>query len=185
MSTQKADNIVASGANAPAAGSALATPLADSPAGIAPVRSGKWGWIVVGSCMVVGAVLGVLNLVIAVNSADEITRKTEEMRKRGAVISGFECVTETLDWHDNTCDAVAKMCIDSVPRIVAECLAAQDRTALCAEIGNDEKPSQWAYNKCKARGVDRKSKKGIKESCTQAWRALDSWCKSGQKGVAL
>ena len=34
-------------------------------------------------------------------------------------------------------------------------------------------------------GVDKTSPKPAKESCTLAWRAFDTWCKSGQKGVAL
>jgi len=185
MSTQTAGNIVADGATAPAAGSAPAKQTPEGPAGDAPIRSGKWAWIVIGACMVIGAVLGATTYFRAAKGAEGVGDKMREMRERGAVMTGPECVADTLDWHDKTCDAPGRMCIDAVPRVVGECLAGQDRSALCVEIGNTEKPSQWAYNKCKNRGIDRKSKKGIKESCTQAWRALDSWCKSGQKGVAL
>lgn len=136
-----------------------------------------------------GAVVGTIASYPSPDSArtavDKVVSQMVKMRQRGASIDGVACVNEALDWHDNDCTAPGRMCVDAVPRIVGECLAAQDRTALCADIGTDEKPSQWAYSRCKARGVDRTSKKEIKESCTQAWRALDSWCKSGQNGVSL
>ncbi len=171
MSTKTADNIMASG-NTP-------------PAETAPVRSARMAWIVIGACCVIGGALGAITYFRAANGAEHVGEKLREMRVRGSVVDGFTCIDETLKWHDTVCDAPGRMCIDAVPRVVGECLAGQDRATLCQEIGNNDKPSQWAYNKCKARGIDRKSKKGIKESCTQAWRALDSWCKSGQKGVAL
>lgn len=179
MSTKTADNIVAGGLASPAEPSTPSAPNS------APQRSAKMAWVVIGACCAIGAVLGATTYFRAASGAEHVGEKMVEMRKRGATIDAVTCINETLDWHDKQCDAPGRMCIDAVPRVVGECLAAQDRSALCAEIGNDEKPSQWAYNKCKARGVDRKSKKGVKESCTQAWRALDSWCKSGQSGVAL
>lgn len=171
MSTKTA-NIVAGGI----------TPPAESKG---PVRSARMAWIVIGTCCVIGSVLGATTYFRAADGAEHVGQKMVDMRLRGASIDGVACVNETLDWHDKVCDAPGRMCIDAVPKVVGECLAGQDRTALCIELGNDDKPSQWAYNKCKARGVDRKSRKGVKESCTQAWRALDSYCKSGQKGVAL
>ena len=68
---------------------------------------------------------------------------------------------------------------------MSHCLAAADRQADCKALGNDEKPSQWAYERCSERGIDKKARKPIKESCTSAWRAFDTFCKSGQRGVAL
>lgn len=182
MSTQTAENLVAGDADASLAKSA---PNVGGAPGDAPARSGKWGYIVIGACVVIGGFLGASTYFRAADGAEGVGDKMRQMRERGAHIDGVACVTETLDWHDKECTAPGRMCIDAVPRVVGECLAAQDRSALCAEIGNDDKPSQWAYTRCKARGIDRKSKKGVKESCTQAWRALDSWCKSGQTGVAL
>lgn len=176
MSTRTADNAV---------GGELSAQPAATPHETPPARSAKVAWYVIGACCVIGAGLGAWTYFRAADGAEHVGEKMREMRQKGVALDGVACVNEALDWHDHTCDAPGRMCIDAVPRVVGECLAARDRSELCQEIGNDEKPSQWAYNKCKARGIDRKSKKGVKESCTQAWRALDSWCKSGQKGVAL
>jgi len=141
--------------------------------------------MVIGGCMVVGAALGVFTLFESKRGAENVVTAMQKARKAGANVDAETCVALALDWHDRDCDAPGKMCLDAVPKLVGECLAAKDRTASCVALGNDEKPSQWAYNRCKARGIDRASKKGIKESCTSAWRALDSYCKSNQKGVAL
>ncbi len=148
-------------------------------------RSSRGAWIVIGSCMVVGAALGVFTLFESKRGAETVVLAMENARKAGAQVDAEACVSLALDWHDRDCDAPGKMCLDAVPKLVGECLAAKDRSEACVRLGNDEKPSQWAYNHCKARGIDRESKKGIKESCTAAWRALDSYCKSNQKGVAL
>jgi hypothetical protein len=150
-----------------------------------PVRSGKVAWIVIGLSMLVGAVLGVFVYIRAANGSLEIANDYKDMRARGATMSADECVATGIDWFNNRCGAVGKMCIDAVPRIVGECLAAKDRSEACLANGNDLKSSQWAYQHCAQMGIDKKSKKPVKESCTLAWRAFDSWCKSGQTGVAL
>lgn len=159
--------------------------VASGGSGGEPARNAKAAWIVIGIAMLVGAALGVFVYLRAADGSVVIAHDFKAMRERGAQLDANACVEESLAWFNDRCDAVGKMCIDAVPRMVGECLAAQDRSQACAAIGNDLKPSQWAYDRCKALGIDRKSEKPVKESCTLAWRALDSWCKSGQKGVAL
>jgi hypothetical protein len=163
-----------------AAGSA-ATSAAQADA----TRSGKTAWVVIGVAVAIGLGLGFFVYQRAASGSLEIATDYKAMRERGATLSAAGCVEASLEWFNTRCDAVGKMCIDAVPRMVGECLAAQDRSAACEENGNDLKPSQWAYQHCAEMGIDRKSKKPVKESCTQAWRAFDSWCKSGQTGVAL
>jgi len=165
------------------AGSAPAS--SSSPASATESRSGRVAWIIIGTAMLIGAALGLLVYLRAADGSVVIAHDFREMRTRGANLEPEACVEATLEWFNDRCDAVGKMCIDAVPRMVGECLAAKDRSEGCARIGNDLKPSQWAYGRCKALGIDRGSKKPVKESCTLAWRAYDSWCKSGQTGVAL
>lgn len=148
------------------------------------VRSAKVAWIVISIAMVIGAALGVLVYVRASEGSVVIAHDYHDMRAKGANLDADGCVQASLDWF-NQCGAVGKMCIDAVPRMVGECLAAKDRSEACKKNGNDLKPSQWAYTHCKELGIDKTSKKPVKESCTMAWRAFDSWCKSGQTGVAL
>lgn len=148
-------------------------------------RSARMAWIIIISTMVLGAGLGALVYFRASAGSLEIGHELKAIRAQGVNLEAEACVGASLDWYQTACDAPGKMCIDAVPRLVGECLAAKDRTDACVRLGNAMKPSQWAYEHCKERGIDRSSKRPLKESCTQAWRALDSYCKSGQKGVAL
>jgi len=170
-----------------AAGSAAQTTTASESGGVRspPPRSAKVAWIVIGSAMFIGLVMGVFVYLRASQSSLEIGKEYGHMRELGKSLDAAGCVGASLEWFEKRCDGVGKMCIDAVPRMVGECLAAKDRSEACTANGNDMKPSQWAYHHCQELGVDKKSPKPAKESCTLAWRAFDSWCKSGQKGVAL
>lgn len=150
-----------------------------------PPRSAKFAWIVISIAMVIGTVLGVFVYLSASSGAVEIAKDYQLMRKRGAALTAEQCVEAGIEWFNTGCGAVGRMCIDAVPNVVAECLAAKDRSEACVANGNNLKSSQWAYQHCLALGIDKKSKKPVKESCTLAWRAFDSWCKSGQTGVSL
>lgn len=184
--TATASAVPPSGPSGPSGAAGAAGTPGPSGAATPPAqRSGKVAWIVIGLSMLVGAVLGIFVYFSAAEGSVAINHDLHQMRDKGAALSAEECVADTMSWFEHTCDAVGRMCLDAVPRMVGECLAAKDRSDACVANGNNEKPSQWAYHKCQALGVDKTSKKPVKESCTAAWRAFDSWCKSGQKGVAL
>jgi len=174
-----------SGSTSAAAADATLGRPSGVPSAVERPRSAKAAWLVIGTAISIGLVLGVFVYVRAANGSVAIASEFRAMRQRGATMDAEACVETSLAWFSTTCDAVGKMCIDAVPRMVGECLAAKDRSAACARIGNDLKPSQWAYHRCQQLGIDKKSPKAVKESCTLAWRAYDSWCKSGQRGVAL
>lgn len=168
------------GHSAPTSGAATGTSQGNG----AP-RSGKTGLWVVAACIFVGSGLGVYVYFDASRATIEVSRELDGWLARGKSLEADACVGGVLDWFDGTCRAPGRICLDAVPRAVGNCLAGADRTARCAELGPDQKSSQWAFEQCQSRGVDRSSPKPVRESCTLAWRALDTYCKSGQKGVAL
>ncbi len=141
--------------------------------------------IVIGGALAVGCLVGTYVYFTASRASIDVWDQIETFSTRGKRLSGTDCVSASLDWFRDTCAAPGRICLDAVPRAVSHCLAAADRAADCTALGNDEKPSQWAYERCAERGIDRKARKPIKESCTSAWRAFDTFCKSGQRGVAL
>jgi hypothetical protein len=148
-------------------------------------RSGKAArWVILGS-LTLGCLIGTWVYFSASRASIAVWDEIETFGTRGKALSGPACVSASLDWFRDTCAAPGRICLDAVPRAVSHCLAAADRAADCQALGNDEKPSQWAYERCAERGIDRKARKPIKESCTSAWRAFDTYCKSGQRGVAL
>lgn len=148
-------------------------------------RNARSAKLVVWGAIAVGSAIGVFVYFSASRASMDVWKQVEGFTDRGRDLSGEGCVSTVLDWFGQECAAPGRICLDAVPRAMGNCLAAVDRTDDCVAIGNDQKPSQWAFERCAARGVDRKSRKPIKESCTMAWRSLDTFCKSGQKGVAL
>jgi hypothetical protein len=150
-----------------------------------PDRGSRAARIVVWGAVALGCLIGTYVYFSASRASVDVWKQVEDFSTKGKTVDGPGCVTSVLDWFNDTCAAPGRICLDAVPRAMAHCLAAADRTADCVALGNDQKPSQWAFEKCSERGIDRKSRKPIKESCTMAWRALDTFCKSGQKGVAL
>lgn len=168
------------GHSAPQGGTA-----ANTSQGNAAPRSGKAGLWVVAACILVGSGLGVYVYFDATRATITISHELDGWHAKGKSLDADACVGGVLDWFDATCRAPGRICLDAVPRAVGNCLAATDRAARCAELGPDQKSAQWAFDQCRQRGIDRSSPKPVRESCTLAWRALDTYCKSGQKGVAL
>ncbi|MFO0748798.1 MAG: hypothetical protein U1F43_24505 [Myxococcota bacterium] len=163
-------------------------PLGATPPSANPpseVRSGKVGWIVIGLAIAIGLVMGVVVYFRASSGSMQITEWRKSYATRGQTMTATACVSDVIHFFEEDCTAPARMCLDAVSYGVADCLAARDRAEECKPIGNSMKPAQWAYERCKEVGVDKTSPKAIKESCTTAWRALDTFCKSGQKGVVL
>lgn len=132
-----------------------------------------------------GSALGVYVYFSATGASARVGTELESFFERGKSMSGVGCVNAVLDWFNDECAAPGRICLDAVPMAMGNCLVAQDRTADCEALGNDEKSSQWAFERCSERGIDKKTRKPVRESCTFAWRSIDTFCKSGQKGVAL
>ena len=92
------------------------------------------------------------------------------------------CVTRVLQWH-GTCEANKPLCDNGVPQAMTHCLVGADRSSTCAELDLSSAQAQWVFAKCLDRGTPCKSRKAC--PCADAYRALDSFCRHGQKGVAL
>jgi len=93
------------------------------------------------------------------------------------------CVDAALEWHE-TCEANKPLCDNGVPRAMTHCLMADDRAALCEAIDLDDTgKAQWVFKSCFDRGTPCKSRK--KCPCADAYRAIDSFCRHHQQGVAL
>ncbi|PKN59425.1 MAG: hypothetical protein CVU56_00860 [Deltaproteobacteria bacterium HGW-Deltaproteobacteria-14] len=146
-------------------------------------RGGRTAWIVVGSALFIGTALAVF--VVFPNmkeSAISIGAEMARIDAQGASMTAEECVEHAIDWFER-CDVMPSMCLQEVPTAVARCLHARDRTEECAPYVDPALSARWTFEKCKGRGIDRGSDRSLTKSCTGAWRALDQYCKTGQKGV--
>ena len=160
-------------------------PKTSPPADAEAKRNARMARIVVWGAIGLGSIVGMFVYFNASRASMDVWRQVETFGSKGTTVSGTGCVSAVLDWFTDECAAPGRICLDAVPRAMGNCLVAQDRSEDCVALGNDTKPSQWAFDRCRERGIDKKARKPVKESCTLAWRSLDTFCKSGQKGVAL
>ena len=146
-------------------------------------KGGRAAWVVIGGALLLGTLLSVF--VVYPNlkkSAASIGAKMRELDTLGATMTADQCVEHVIDWFQH-CDVMPAMCLQEVPKAVAHCLRAKDRTSECEPLLALPPTSQWTYHRCADQGIDKRSKKELTKSCTAAWRALDQYCKSGQRGV--
>jgi len=155
-----------------------------APTGDAP-RSAKVAWIVIGITIAFGCAMGVFLFLRAKSSDIALRQWMHTYDTRGSDMSAVDCVHDVIHWFDTQCDAPAEMCLQAVPMGVAHCLHARDRKDECTAVGADLKDEKWGFRKCKEMGIDKSSKKAVTKSCTAAWDALDTFCKSHQQGVVL
>lgn len=92
------------------------------------------------------------------------------------------CIDAVLTWR-RRCTADGPLCHDGIPRMMHHCLAGQDRTAACQGLDLSSASAQWVFRSCRDRGTA--CQKSGKCPCADAYRALDSFCRHGQRGVAM
>lgn len=104
------------------------------------------------------------------------------MSEFGKTVDTEGCVDASVRWH-GACDANKPLCDNGVPRAMTHCLMADDRSEVCSEMSHESAKATWVFKRCADRGTPCKGRKRC--PCADAYRALDSFCRHGQKGVAL
>lgn len=135
-----------------------------------------------GVVAVLVVVLGVLAYWRFTVSEKHFAGVLTEMDRTGPTVDTEGCVTAVLQWHA-TCDANRPLCDDGVPRVITHCLLGADRSETCNELDLGSAKAQWVYGRCESRGTPCRDRK--KCPCADAYRTIDSFCRHGQKGVAL
>lgn len=139
--------------------------------------------LVLGCMAVLIVVLGVAAYWRYTVSENHFAETLAEMDRRGPALDVEGCIDAVLEWHGR-CEANKPLCDNGVPQVMTHCLIAQDRTEACEALdpGASAK-AQWVYVSCLERDTPCRSKKHC--PCADAYRSLDSFCRHGQKGVAL
>ncbi len=141
--------------------------------------------------------LGILANWRYTKSETQIRQALSTFEKDGSTIGVEECIDEVIAWHRDTCDANLVLCNHAIPMAMVHCLEGQDRTEYCdglertgeyedesgAKVKHAVASGQWVYYSCKRRGTECKKRK--KCPCADAYRAIDSYCRSEQQGVHL
>jgi hypothetical protein len=127
--------------------------------------------------------MGVFSYYRYVTSERAIMAGMAELEARGAELDSEGCINVVLDWHSR-CDALSMMCNDAVKIAMYHCLESRDRKADCGQLKPDVvSKGQWVFGVCKDRGTECRRRKQC--PCADAYRALDSFCRSDQKSVQL
>lgn len=131
----------------------------------------------------VAVFMGVFAYYRYVTSEKAIMAGMAELEVKGAALDSEGCVTFVLDWHKR-CTALNSMCNDAVKIAMYHCLEARDRTADCAKLNPDVvSKGQWVFGVCKDRGTECRLRKQC--PCADAYRAMDSFCRTDQQAVQL
>ncbi len=131
----------------------------------------------------VAVFMGVLAYYRYVSSEKSIMRGMAEMEQKGASLDSEGCVVAALEWH-KSCEGLGVMCNDAVKIAMYHCLEARDRSADCGKLEpNVVSKGQWVFTVCKERGTECRIRKQC--ACADAYRALDSFCRTDQQAVQL
>lgn len=90
-----------------------------------------------------------------------------------------ECVGAALDWVAE-CEGIKAMCDMYIDRLIAMCMASDDRLEYCGAI--DASTTRFGHQECSVRGVRRNIDA---EACSGAYRAIDSFCDSLEHGLPI
>lgn len=131
----------------------------------------------------VAVAMGVFAYYRYITSEKAIMAGMAELEVKGATLDGEGCVDTVLAWH-KTCDALSVMCNDAVKIAMYHCLESRDRSEDCGKLKPDVvSKGQWVFGVCKDRGTECRRRKEC--PCADAYRALDSFCRTDQKAVQL
>lgn len=109
----------------------------------------------------------------------------EAMDALGPTVDSLGCVDAALEWH-NGCEANdtnQAVCLHAVKIQMAHCLVGQDRAPACEEFTAKPEGGKWVQETCAERGQKCVNKREC--GCAEAFRALQSFCFTGQKSVAM
>ncbi|MCA9658916.1 MAG: hypothetical protein KC486_11280 [Myxococcales bacterium] len=139
-----------------------------------------------------GMILGIAGVVILAMGIFTFWRYSEsekwvqqslvEIEAKGKTLDVEGCIDATLEWRQK-CAANKVMCDNAIPLAMYHCLEQQDRQEQCMIIDEDMAKGTWLMEHCRERGSECKVMK--KCPCAAAYRALDSFCRSGQESVQV
>jgi hypothetical protein len=88
------------------------------------------------------------------------------------------CIDEGIAWLRG-CEGIQSWCEAELPVVVEMCLASQDRTPYCADVGDQIMSTRFGFEACKARreGIaDKYAARHHKKACAAAYRAVARHC---------
>ena len=109
----------------------------------------------------------------------------EHMKAEGLGLDIEGCIDEAIEWHKGceVNDANQAVCNHAVKIEMYHCLKAKPRDEGCERFANPPNEGKWVWAACEERGNRCVNKREC--ACAEAFRAIDSFCRTGQKAVQL
>ena len=145
-------------------------------------QSGPSLRLVLGIIALLAIVLGVLGYYRYAQSETHFVQAQAEIDAAAKHLDVEGCVSVIIDWHDG-CEANRPLCDHGVPMMMTHCLKGRDRAQDCQALDLSSARAQWVFQRCTERGTPCKSRQRC--PCADAYRALDSFCRHDQQGVAM
>lgn len=153
-----------------------------APSARSPAPGLRWVFIGIG---VISLVTGVAAYRRYAGSERWVAEGIARMEARGPALTVEGCIDEVVAWHHD-CDvqgANAAVCQQAVGITMFHCLRAADRAVECEPYAAPESSAAWVWAKCEERGMRCVNKREC--ACAEAYRAADSFCRTGGEAVQL
>ena len=140
---------------------------------------------VLGSVAVLSVVFGVLSYKRYADSEAYVAQGRDLMDVEGKGLDAEGCLDAAVKWHagcepNGTNQAV---CNQAVKLEMYHCLKAKDRTQACEDYAPMPDRGKWVLRACEDRGMRCVNKREC--ACAEAYRALESFCRTGQQAVQM
>lgn len=152
------------------------------PSGDTAETSGPSLRLVLGTIVTLVVVLGIVAYWRYTVSERHFAETFAEFDRLAPTVDAEGCVTAVLEWHER-CEANKPLCDNGVVRVMSHCLPGRDRSEYCETLDLSSSKAQWVWNKCVDRGTPCRERRSC--PCADAYRAIDSFCRHDQTGVAL
>ena len=166
-------------------------------------RGLRWLFIALASTSIL---VGVFSYWRYANSEQWVVEGIAQMNTLGPGLDVEQCVDASVEWYDacDQHDANAAVCLQGVGIVMQHCLSARERDQTCElyldhtssvhqasefmreRARNPEKAGEsgrWVYARCEEREMVCRNKREC--ACAEAYRAIDSFCRTGQQAVQL
>ncbi len=138
--------------------------------------------LILGGVVVITIAMGIFAFWRYTESERWVQASLIEMEALGKTVDVEGCIDASIDWR-NRCAANKTLCENAIPLATYHCLEQQDRSDSCLILDHDMSTGTWLMERCRARGSECKVMK--KCTCAAAYRALDSFCRTGQESVQV
>jgi len=146
---------------------------------------------VLGAAATVTLMMGVLAYKRYAESEIWVAEGIARMSEVGKDLEEREaCIDEVLHWHERCTEhgGNGAVCLEGVKLVTFHCLQARERE--CEDFVEPQMDwrgkldlGAWVYDRCIERGTTCKIKREC--ACAEAYRSLQSFCKTGQEAVQL